>query len=212
MRYLPPGVLSALLLCSAATAGLFLYRMEATGTTHYAWLLLPNLVLAWIPLLAVLALDRLIEARRFWALWLPLGTVWLLFLPNAPYIITDFIHLTWVPTRLLIYYDMALLGLAAITGLILGYASLYPLHRRVEAAWGRAVGWALVGGVWMLAAGGMALGRVSRWNSWDVLHSLEAILRDLVTLPETFWFVGAFGVLLLTLYHLFYRLLGGRAG
>jgi uncharacterized membrane protein len=49
--------------------------------------------------------------------------VWLIFLPNAPYIITDFVHLTPRP-GIPFWYDTALLVSCAGTGLLLGYTSI----------------------------------------------------------------------------------------
>jgi len=52
-----------------------------------------NLFLAWIPFgLSVLIYDRHRAGARLRSL-VPLAALWLLFLPNAPYILTDFKHL-----------------------------------------------------------------------------------------------------------------------
>src|SRR4051812_24325808 len=54
--------------------------------------LLWNLALAWVPFVAALGLEaysRMGRRRSMWAC----GVVWLLFLPNAPYLLTDLHHL-----------------------------------------------------------------------------------------------------------------------
>jgi uncharacterized membrane protein len=49
-----------------------------------------NLILAWIPWWASAALQHQRHAERFWAL----SALWLVFFPNAPYLLTDLVHLT----------------------------------------------------------------------------------------------------------------------
>ena len=86
------ATLFALLGSSGLCAALLFVRMQRTGSNDYdflAW----NLFLAWVPfVLALIVYD----ARRrgvAGAGQLVLGGLWLLFLPNAPYIVTDLIHL-----------------------------------------------------------------------------------------------------------------------
>ena len=111
-----------LLLAGAATAGcltLLVARIAASGDTrhaHLAW----NLVLAWIPMLVAV---RLAEPSRSTGMRVALAALWLGFLPNAPYLVTDIVHL---PHRDAPYFwaDLTLLAGAAGTVLLLGSASL----------------------------------------------------------------------------------------
>ncbi len=107
-------------------------------------------------------------------LWL-LGLGWLLFLPNAPYILTDFIHLGRIGGAPL-WFDAALLGTFAAVGLALGLASLFVVHHVVEARAGRIVGWAIAVSCLVLCAVGIYLGRFPRFNSWDVVTDPDGLV------------------------------------
>jgi uncharacterized membrane protein len=109
-----------------------------------------------------------------------LAALWLLFFPNAPYMMTDLVHLTWVSDNISIHFDTALLFLAAFTGLGLGFTSLTILHDLVQKRYSALLGWLFVSIVWILTAAGIYLGRVQRWNSWDALRSPLSILTDVI--------------------------------
>ena len=73
-----------------------------------------------------------------------LAATWLLFLPNAPRLVTDLVHM---PARADARYwiDLTLLGGAAGTGLLLGTPSNHLVHDALRRRHGDAVGWAVVG-------------------------------------------------------------------
>jgi len=74
--------------------GLVAARTVYAHTGHFQFLIW-NLFLAWIPL-ALAGLAYRIASRRSALARLivvPTAIVWLLFFPNAPYIVTDFVHL-----------------------------------------------------------------------------------------------------------------------
>jgi uncharacterized membrane protein len=97
-----------------------------------------------------------------------LGVLWLLFFPNAPYLLTDFIHLHESLTTPL-WYDALMLAAFAWTGLALGFASLYVMQTIWQRAAGAVVSWLGVVGALALASFGVYLGRFLRFNSWDAL-------------------------------------------
>jgi uncharacterized membrane protein len=152
-------------------------RNHHAGNNFFAFLVW-NLVLAWIPF--VLALGVYAAARReAGAATVGLGVLWLLFFPNAPYLLTDFIHLQESGTTPL-WYDALMLASFAWTGLLLGFGSLYLM----QIVWRRAVGplWAWVGviGTLALASFGVYLGRFLRFNSWDALVRPRGIAHVIV--------------------------------
>jgi uncharacterized membrane protein len=156
-----PALLAASALCVATVA----VRERHTGSDFYGFLVW-NLVLAWVPL--VLALAAYASARRGASVAsVAFGVLWLLFFPNAPYLLTDFIHLRESPTTPL-WYDALMLASFAWTGLLLGYASLYLM----QMIWERTVGtlaWLGVIATLALASFGVYVGRFLRFNSWDAL-------------------------------------------
>src|SRR6266542_5618884 len=81
-----------MLLASLFCVGLVGLRVIETGDSTFSGLIW-NLFLAWIPfVLAVVVYDGWRRRRAAGAL-VVLGALWLLFFPNAPYIVTDFVHL-----------------------------------------------------------------------------------------------------------------------
>ncbi|MGW8250456.1 MAG: DUF1361 domain-containing protein [Anaerolineales bacterium] len=140
-----------------------------------------NLFLAWIPyLLSLLVVWIFHRSRRQWLLLSVLGFIWLIFFPNAPYLLTDFLHLQERPSVPL-WYDILLLATFAWTGLFLGIASLRIMQGVVKSYVGRWLGWMFV--LIALAASGLGvyLGRFSRWNSWDMLTQPKLILAEVVS-------------------------------
>ena len=174
----------ALTFASAVSVALVIARVAWTGQIRYAFLAW-NLFLAWLPLIfALLAAEKYQEGpRRNWR-FLGLTAAWLLFFPNAPYICTDVSHLTtnhfthfWV--------DLILILLCALTGLVLGFLSLYLMQSVVAHRFGRLVSWIFIAGVAGLSGVGICLGRFLRFNSWDVLvkpvklyHGIGSLVAD----------------------------------
>jgi uncharacterized membrane protein len=173
--------LAALLAASGWCVVLLEVRKHEFGSVGYPYLVW-NLILAWIPLLlAVLLVSS--YARRHSAVELvAVGAAWLLFLPNAPYLLTDFIHLG-TAHRL---YDTILIGSFAFTGLALGFASLLLVQLVVTRAGGAMLGWVTALGALFFASIGIYLGRVLRFNSWDAIqrpHYLWDVARFRLTDP-----------------------------
>ncbi len=171
------AVIGALLIASGICLLLLLIRSLILGELrwgYFAW----NLFLAWVPLLLARMfcgeLDR--PGGRRWILG-PLFLGWLLFFPNAAYIVTDLVHLSSRPP-VPRWFDYIFITSYAWTGLFLCYVSLRLLHARVHGLWGSRAGWLFATS--MLAAGsvGIYVGRFLRWNSWDVIRPWK-LLRDL---------------------------------
>lgn len=179
LRHSPMRLPLALLLCSGLAAMLILGRILAPGQIRYLFLGF-NLLLAWIPLGLAHLLRRYSLGRPRWWGNLGLGALWLAFFPNAPYIITDFVHLTNPFDGVPIQFDIALLALTAITGLLLGYASLEIVQGLIRNEW---LGWAFALGALLLCSVGIYIGRVERWNSWDLLMTPWSILQDIAAIP-----------------------------
>lgn len=159
---------------SLLASGLQDVRADMTGAPAFAFLHW-NLFLAWVPYVVALALVALNRVRApGWVLVVP-GVVWLLFLPNAPYILTDFIHLGTIPGAPM-WFDALLIGAFAGTGLLLGMASLLLVHDVVGSRLGSVAGWALAIGSLALSSLGIYLGRFPRFNSWDVLTNPEGLV------------------------------------
>ena len=162
---------------SALVVGMVSVRVAYTDNNHYVSLLW-NLFLAWIPFaLALQVYERYRRGASALSLWAG-GLLWLVFFPNAPYIVTDFKYLgTWAGAPL--WYDAVLLSAAAGGGLLLGFVSLYAMQAVVRRALGTLSAWLFVVGVLGLSSFGVYLGRIQRWNSWDVFTRPRVLATDL---------------------------------
>lgn len=179
---------------------LVLRGWRANNTTFFflAW----NLFLAAIPFVAALLFER-VKGLVTSAVAL---VVWLLFLPNAPYIVTDFIHLRPRPPVPL-WFDVLLLLSAAGTGLLLGYGSVMIVQRVIERRRGAVTGWLIAAVALILSAFGMYLGRFVRFNSWEVVTDPVPLFADIANRlmnpmahPRTFAVTALYGVALLLGY------------
>ena len=132
-RWLP---FLTLLLLSAFSLALYLARFLYSGQVTYIFLLW-NLFLAWMPLVFAWLAVR-------WRQWPPLtllaAFLWLLFFPNAPYLVTDLIHLRPIqPVPL--WYDLIMLLDFALLGLFLAFVSLSMMQDLIDDYFGRTAGW-----------------------------------------------------------------------
>jgi uncharacterized membrane protein len=164
------SVLSLVLLVARA------FLIQHVELKFYIW----NLFLAWLPLLFALRVYRLATSNpvRGWTLLLS-AVLWFLFFPNAPYLVTDFLHLRFRPS-IPPWFDIVLMMSFAWIGLLLGYLSLMLMQEIVRLRRGAVWGWIFA--VLMLALGsfGIYLGRIARWNSWDALLRPHVLVEDLL--------------------------------
>jgi uncharacterized membrane protein len=185
------------------------------GRERYGFLVW-NLFLAWIPFGAAVLASLAARNKISLILLVPLCTlVWLFFFPNAPYLLTDFQHLTVLDSAAPVWYDVVMFIWYAWTGLMLGVASLFLIHEIVTRLTNRFWGWAFAFGITCLSSVGVYLGRFLRWNSWDILQEPGSIFKDMYDLlseplanKSTYVFVILFTLLFLFIYVAFH-LLGG---
>lgn len=152
----------ALLLCFF----LLVFRIK---TTHdfFGLFLVWNLFLAFVPLgIAWYVQHRGTQLNSISKY--TLLVLWLLFLPNAPYVITDLIHLSYSPSNWFIY-DGITIGVFALLSLYFGFQSLIEVRKlfktKIAETWLNT----LTAGVLILCGFGIYLGRVVRFNSWDLI-------------------------------------------
>lgn len=172
------------------------YRIFLTVEIGYLYLIW-NLFLAWIPFVVSVLIfflmknDSRKKLKR--SLIVPLGFVWLFFYPNAPYIITDYIHIRGIPFYLfqkgrfsgfnpdfIVWFDFVMNSLFIFTGFLLGFVSLNLIHRIVIIRYGRLAGWGFVGVILALSSFGIYLGRFIRWNTWDIVSQPLALFKSVI--------------------------------
>jgi uncharacterized membrane protein len=168
---LPVTATIAMALASTLCLTMVDVRIRYSGELFYGFMGW-NLFLAWIPLgLALLCRWAAFSGRRRTSL--ALSALWLLFFPNAPYLLSDFVHLghrTPVP----LWWDGLMLAAFAGTGLGLGLLSLDLIRSAWQELAGRTLSWLGVLTALALSSVGVFLGRVFRFNSWDAfIHPLR---------------------------------------
>jgi uncharacterized membrane protein len=157
----------ALSFASAVSVAMVITRMAWMRDSHYAFLIW-NLFLAWIPMaFALLARDHQKENVNPGWRFAAFGGAWLLFFPNAPYIFTDIVHLRLFYSHF--WTDLMLILINALTGLIVGFVSLYLMQSAVRRMAGELASWLFIAAVALLSGFGICLGRFLRLNSWDVI-------------------------------------------
>ncbi|HVN14721.1 MAG TPA: DUF1361 domain-containing protein [Anaerolineales bacterium] len=191
---------------SVLSIALWRWRASVTGSINYAFLIW-NLFLAWIPFIISYFTYTLTLKRSWLYILLPIAAfLWLIFFPNAPYILTDFQHLSrpaWQDIDT--WYDVLMLMWFAFTGLLLGIVSLFMMQEIIRREFGRWIGWAFVLLVTISSSLGIYMGRFLRWNSWDILShpaniALFALQRVQAPSAQSLVFTGIFAAFFLFLY------------
>ena len=171
---------------------------------HLAW----NLFLAWIPLLIALVIPYKNYMRYSDPIALILIFGWLLFFPNAPYIITDLIHLK-KESDYLFLFDSLMIFSFAFSGLGLALYSLMIIRKIMYAM--TSLWFTEVSILIFVVAGayGIYLGRFLRWNSWDLFLNPKELLFDSIShLNNTIAIIITllFSFLIYSAYLIFYNL------
>lgn len=171
------GVINALLLSNLVSILLFGLRVIATRNTAY-WFLFWNLLLGWTPVLFVWLLLAVLR-RHSWREPLPvvLTLLWLGFLPNSFYLMSDLIHLQNTGD-IGVLFDVVLFLSCIWNGLVAGMLSIVWVHQALIKRKSKVAAAGLVGGVLAVTSFAIYLGRTLRWNSWDVLINPAGLLFD----------------------------------
>lgn len=175
-----PGVqfIIALGISTLVSIGLFAYGAWRNSSLTYGYLLW-NITLAWVPFVLSIWLVRLLKSK-LWSSWegLIVSLLWLIFLPNSFYMVSDFIHLQDVQT-VDVLYDAVMFTSFIFTSVILGFGSLHQVHGELRKRLSprAANGW--IAAVLLLCSFAIYIGRDLRWNSWDIFANPAGLLFDL---------------------------------
>ena len=185
--YFLTSEINRLLLTSVAFGLLMVMaRIVYTGQLTFAFLLW-NLFLAFVPYFLsyqLLLKPAWIESK--WKFGL-LFTIWLLFVPNSFYILTDLFHLydsDAVPR----WFDLMLIFSFAWNAMLLGILSVRQMEKIIHARWQIKSEWFFVYPVMWLNAEGVYIGRYLRYNSWDVISNPFRLMADIMhMILHPFW-------------------------
>jgi len=138
-----------------------------------------NLLLALMPLFISMVISSEFVKRKPKILTAALFIIWLLFFPNAPYIITDLYYLNRHSERMF-WYDLITIMMFAWTGLLAGFFSLDIIKETLFSKLSKVKSVAAVCGLLFVCAFGIYLGRVLRWNSWEILVQPRKFFLDVI--------------------------------
>jgi uncharacterized membrane protein len=169
--------ITAMGLLSGLCLVLFFLRIAMTGVVRY-WFVPENLALAWLSFVFGWLLYLGLTKRR-WLSWqnIVLSILWLGFLPNSWYVLTDFVHLS--PTsEISQIYDIVLMSSLTLCGFILGFTSLYMMHNEFLKRRSLRASHVTVAAILLLSSFAIYLGRDLRWSTWDVVANPSGIILD----------------------------------
>ena len=178
----------SLLLCLS----LGFVRVLIAGNSDH--LFLPwNIFLGLVPLLLALKFKDF-KGNRLWLL----GLIWLLFLPNSFYVVTDLIHLNSAQVvreniigpyisydnvgSMTIVYDALYLFTCSLVSFWYGLESIRLFRLRFSKVLSKNVIKIALGASFFLTGIAIYLGRFVRLNSWDVLLRPQKIVEDILDL------------------------------
>lgn len=182
--------------------------------------LLFNIFLSVLPFVFSLLLASRESRKKGGILDIVFWLAWLVTYPNAPYMLTDFIHV-----REYTYqggYDpmpavSSWLGLVQIVaavavGCTFGSLSLYLLHMLVRRKAGVLAGWVFTGAIAGASGVAIYIGRFMRFNSWDIARRPVALLLEIMERlgQRTAWLCLLFAGMTFGAYLLFYFCFDGK--
>ncbi len=150
-------------------------RIYYSGSMLYLFLVW-NIFLAWIPFALSSQFNKL-DSKPIWKQVL-IFCSWLVFFPNALYIVTDLIHLD-IESSVPKWFDAVLLFSASVAGLMMAFISLYRVEKFLHKKIHKKFHSVSIVVILFLASFGVYLGRFLRWNSWDIISNPFQLLLSI---------------------------------
>jgi uncharacterized membrane protein len=186
---------------------------------YFAW----NIILAMVPLVVSILFVRHYKSLKGW-MRIGLLVLWIFFLPNTFYVITDFIHLQssvfytfgmpYTPIeyvkKITDWISLLHIFLAALISLLSGSYSFFLLFEFGQRKWKTPIQLGLIGGISLCSSVGIYIGRFLRFNSWDVLRPVLLIKEVLSSLDRfSLQYILLFFFIHIALIGLFFPLFRG---
>jgi uncharacterized membrane protein len=164
----------------AMCVGLVVARVAYSDSGRHLGLIW-NLFLAWIPFMLAYFAHAVSWRKATLYLIIPfIAFLWLIFFPNAPYMLTDLQDLTRKANDAPLWYDVIIVVWTSWTGTLLGVISLYLMQDIIIRRFGRTTGWVFVLVISILSSFGIYIGRFVRLNSWDILQDPAETAQEIL--------------------------------
>lgn len=206
-------VIYALVLTNGVSVLLFVLRLIGAENFRY-WFMLWNLCLAWAaPLIAWWLIRRLQTTQ--WRDWknVILTVLWLGFLPNSFYMVSDLVHVQQTG-EISVIFDAVLFVSFIFNGFIAGYLGMFLVHRELLKRMSLKRSYLVITAVFAVCGYAIYLGRVLRWNTWDALFQPAGLIFDVsdnilnpLSHPQAFVVTFSFTVLMSAFYVLAWEFL-----
>jgi uncharacterized membrane protein len=171
-NYIPKEILLIIIL----SIFLNILRVVLFDSHSFVWLFW-NLFLAIIPfVISSFLLNKDNKKRLSNATFFILGFFWLLFIPNAPYIVSDLIHIG-VVRSVPVIYDAFLLFSIAYAGFYLGLHSIYHIDQILKRRYKKTISEIVIFLIILFISFGIYLGRFLRFNSWDIFKEPISLIK-----------------------------------
>lgn len=188
---------------------LLMVRIKLNKSFFYLFLIW-NVFLAIIPFAITMYLNSKQNISTFKLIvWL---IIWLAFLPNAPYIVTDLIHIK-TGNNTLLWLDILVVLSFALSGLFLFYLSIINMQNLVKSKFEKIPIATLTFSILFLCGFGVYLGRFLRYNSWEIISNPHVLISDVFNILispfqhyEAWLFTIGFGTFLAVGFWLFRNL------
>lgn len=153
-------------------------RIFVSGYNTY--LFMPwNLFLAFVPYATSELLSRSVSLMEHKWKRRAVMALWLLFIPNTFYIVTDLFHLEEFDTAPK-WFDLLLLFSFAWNGLMFGFLSIRKMAIIQQAVSGQRFYFLFIFAVMWLNSFGIYIGRYLRYNSWDIIAQPFSLFNELL--------------------------------
>lgn len=173
----PLRLIASLAVMSVIVVSLLILRIQLSDSSRYIFLTW-NLILAIVP--ALLAWWLVVRVKQHgWLSWKQIGLtlLWITFLPNSFYLITDLVHLR-VNYEADIFFDISLLTGFILAGLVYGYIGVYLIHNELNKRMRESQAYGLTTVLFLAVSFAICLGRYTRWNTWDIILRPAGLLFD----------------------------------
>ncbi len=164
-----------------------LFMTDVQSYIYMNW----NLLLALLPILFLFFFERTrnLYKKGFYFFG------WLLFLPNAPYMVTDLIHLRDVGPQWMLWYDAMMIFSYALIGIYILVYSLLKMKKQLFQNINYQKIFVVI--VAIVSSFGIYLGRYIRLSTWEILTQPIYFAENVVEILKTQYFNPVFVITLI---------------